>query len=82
MRILSLPAVAILGIGVGLIAVSWGGRVLYDPNANSAARAGLKERPAHGPYRRAEFDDLVQEVAACEQEAAQLTARSNLNNRM
>jgi hypothetical protein len=65
-RLISLPSVAILGFGVGLIALSWGGRSLYDPNVDATERAGPKESSAEGPHRRAEFEVLVR--AAQEQQ--------------
>ena len=68
-----MPSVAILGIGIGVIALSWGGRMLHDPNADAMERANLKERGPAGPFRRAEFEALVREAAARE-EAAQRAA--------
>ena len=65
-RLISIPSVVFLGVGVGLIAVSWGGRMLYDPNADAVDRAGSREHGEPGPYRRAEFDALMREIAARE----------------
>jgi hypothetical protein len=77
-RLISLPSVAILGVGIGLIVLSWGGRMLYDPNADSVERAGAPRTAPEGPYRRAEYEALVREAAA--QEEAKRAALANSTN--
>jgi len=66
-RLISIPSVVFLGAGVGLVALSWGGRMLYDPNADAVERAGSREPVSEGPYRRAEFEAMMREMAMREE---------------
>ncbi len=69
-ELLSLPWAAVFGAGVGLIVVSWIGRSFYDPNSNAFERKESPERTDAGPFRRAEFEVLIQ--AARQQQAAEI----------
>jgi hypothetical protein len=70
-RLISIPSIVFLGAGVGLIALSWGGRMLYDPNADAVERAGSRGPVSEGPYRRAEFEATMREMAMREEATRQ-----------
>lgn len=67
-KLIEMPMGAILGAGVAMIALSWIGRSLYDPNATAAERVQSPERTPDGPLRRAEFEAMVNEVSAREKQ--------------